>query len=277
MDTSLSTLAEDYAGELFIRQTECPICAGASEMLHHARNINPENQHMFEFRRCVQCDHGWIDPSPTQGLLNHLYQKGSRSVIGEWGADQLSIPEKICKEREIDGKPGRYFELGVGFGHLYSLFVERGWQCSGVDPGDWAARFPNVVRSLKDVPGEPKFDLLVALDVLEHVANPISILQSLRELAAPNARLYCSMPNRISRRAKHDGENWRMLRPLGHVNYYSKKSITHAMNAARFRVRFIKVTDLCDIKVPRSRDQIKPALVEWLGLGDQLVVMAEAF
>jgi hypothetical protein len=277
MDNALSILAEDYPGEAFTRQNECPICVGKSELLHPARNINPENQHMFEFRRCVQCDHGWIDPIPTQGLLNHLYQKGSRSVIGEWGADGLTIPEKICKRREVDGKAGRYFELGVGLGHLYSLFVERGWRCSGVDPGDWASRFPNVVRSLKDIPPQSSFDLLIALDVLEHVANPVSTLQSLRELAVPKARLYCSMPNRISLRAKRERVNWRMLRPLGHVNYYSKKSIALAMNAAGFSVRFIKVTDLYEITVPLRRDQIKPTLIEWFGLGDQLVVMAEAF
>jgi hypothetical protein len=80
-------------------------------------------------------------------------------------------------------------------------------------------------------------ELLVAFDVLEHVSDPASTLRSLWKLAAPKARLYCAMPNRESLRARRDRQNWRMVRPLGHVNYYSKKSITKALNLAGFAVR----------------------------------------
>jgi hypothetical protein len=117
--------------------------------------------------------------------------------------------------------------------------------------------------------------LLVAFDVLEHVSDPVSMLRSLRKLAAPKARLYCAMPNRESLRARRDRQNWRMVRPLGHVNYYSKKSITQALKLAGFAVRYMRATDLNELRFPRRRQDIKPALIEMLGLGDQWILIAE--
>jgi len=275
MSTTLSDLSEDYPGESFHPSLVCPVCAGPSRVLHSANNIHPNKPYVFNFRVCAACSHGWIDPMPTQGLLNHLYARGSRSVIGEWGESRLTIPEQVCLRREMKRPPARYFELGVGQGHLYQLFVERGWECTGVDPGDWAGRFPNVHRDLSDVNPALNADLLVAFDVLEHVSDPVSMLRSVRKLAAPKARLYCAMPNRESLGARRDRQNWRMVLPLGHVNYYSKKSITQALELADFAVRYVRATDLSELRFPRRRREIKPALIEMLGLGDQWIVIAE--
>src|SRR6266511_4212320 len=200
MGTTLSDLAEDYPGQSFAPCPICPVCPASSRILHSASNIHPDEPYAFNFRVCSTCSHGWIDPMPTPGLLNYLYGRGSRSVIGEWGPNQLTIPEQVCVRREMKRTPGRYFELGVGDGHLYRLFVERGWKCTGVDPGDWAGRFPNVYRDLSDVDPTLTADLLVAFDVLEHVSDPVSMLRNLWKLAAPKAKLYCAMPNRESLR-----------------------------------------------------------------------------
>ena len=275
MSTTLFDLTEDYSGESFAASLVCPVCAGPSRILHSATNIHPSKPYTFNFRLCSSCGHGWIDPMPTQGLLNYLYARGSCSVMGEWGTSPLTIPEQLCVRREIKRPPARYFELGVGPGHLYQLFVERGWECTGVDPGDWAGKFPNVHRDLSDLNATLTADLLVAFDVLEHVSDPVSTLRSLRKLAAPKARLYCAMPNRESLRARRDREKWRMVRPLGHVNYYSKKSITLALKLAGFAVRYVRATDLNELHFPRRRQDIKPALIEMLGLGDQWIVIAE--
>ena len=277
MRTTLFDLTEGYPGESFTPSLVCPVCAGSSRILHLASNIHPDKPYDFNFRVCSRCGHGWIDPMPTQGLLNYLYARGSRSVIGEWGPNQLTILEQVCARREIKRTPARYFEFGVGQGHLYQLFVERGWKCTGVDPGDWAGRFPNVYRDLSEVDPTLSADLLVVFDVLEHVSDPVSVLRSLRELAASKARLYCAIPNRESLRARRDRERWRMVRPLGHVNYYSKKSIALALKLAGFAVRYVHATDLNELRFPRRRQDIKPALIEMLGLGDQWIVIAERF
>ena len=211
---------------------------------------------------------------PTQELLDHLYRIGSRSVIGEWGPGVLTIPEKVCLNLESSRTPARYLELGVGQGHLYQEFIQRGWQCTGV--GDWSSQFPNVLRNLSLVPPTLAADVIAAFDVLEHVADPIAILRSLRQFASPSAHLYCAMPNRESDRARRDREQWRMLRPIGHVNYFSRKSIALALRHAGFKLRRLRATDLWEFRFPRNRSEIKPALTELLGRGDQWIAIADA-
>jgi hypothetical protein len=66
-----------------------------------------------------------------------------------------------------------------------------------------------------------------------------------------------------------------MVRPLGHVNYYSKKSIARALKLAGFAVRYVRATDLTELRFPRVRQDIKPVLIETFGLGDQWIVIAE--
>jgi hypothetical protein len=217
---------------------------------------------------------------PTQGLLNYLYGRGSHSVIGvgwsESEAPRLTIPEKLVVERELESHSASrsYFELGVGKGLLYQQFLQSGWTCHGVEPGAWGQKFPGVLGNMSDVRDSYTADVIVALDVLEHVSDPVSTLRQLREHAGQNARLYSAMPNRVSLRAKFGRENWRMLRPLGHVNYWSRRSVTKAFTASGFIVEELRKTDLYQSGRVRSLRTAVGAAVEHLGLGDQWMVIA---
>lgn len=81
-DAMLVEIAEAYGGETFSPARMCPICAGDSRVAHGAFNIHPDRPRRFDLRICGRCKHGWIDPMPSQGLLNYLYGRGSHSVIG---------------------------------------------------------------------------------------------------------------------------------------------------------------------------------------------------
>jgi hypothetical protein len=277
---ALVELAEQYEGEAFSSAASCPICAGPSKVAHTAVNIHPEKPYSFDFRVCNRCGHGWIDPMPSQGLLTHLYRRGSHSVVGvgwaETEDESLTVPERLVAERELSvrGGGGRYFELGVGKGRLYHRFLQAGWQCTGVEPGAWGRGLTGIYADLDSLPGQFVADVIVALDVLEHVADPKSTLRRLRALAARHTRLYCAMPNRQSLRARLDRERWRMLRPLGHVNYWSKKSLVRALNQSGLAAAELHRTDLWKPRPIRKWRDVAAAAVEHLGLGDQWVAVA---
>ena len=232
MNSTLTDLAESYAGEAFVPAQSCPICAGPSRVAHAAFNIHPDKGYRFDLRICRKCGHGWIDPMPTQGLLNHLYHRASHSVLGvgwsEYEAPGLTPPGQLVCARELypASAPRRYFELGLGKGQLYRQFLQNGWDCCGVEPGAWGQKFPGAYADFSLVPKEFTADVIVALDVLEHISNPLATLRQLRKLACPDTRLYAAMPNRVSLRAIVYRQHWRMLRPLGHVNYWSRRSVT---------------------------------------------------
>jgi SAM-dependent methyltransferase len=285
MSSTLEEIAESYPAQALQEQHDCPICASPSRSAHAAFNIHPQKTYRFDFRTCRRCGHGWIDPMPTQGLLSYLYSRSSHSVIGVgWDEDEqleLSMPERLVSAREIRpaATPRSYFECGVGKGLLYSRFLEGGWRCTGVDPGAWGQKLPGVYASFADVPSAQSAELVVALDVLEHVSEPLATLGQLRQVAAPGARLYAAVPNRMSARAIIGRQNWRMLRPLGHVHYWSRRSLTEALSKSGFIVKELFKTDLYEpqpIRSIRSLRSLVKTAIERGGLGDQWVVVAEA-
>jgi SAM-dependent methyltransferase len=282
LKSTLLEIAESFRGTSFTSALQCPICGADSKIAHAASNIHPEKQFEFAFRICRYCAHGWIDPMPTQGLLNYLYAHGSNSVIGVGWSDSevssLTIPERLVCEKELASpeKEPTYFELGVGKGLLYKQFVNAGWQCSGVELGEWGRIFPGVRGDFKDLPHSYRADVLVALDVLEHVSDPLVTLAELRRVAGPAARLYAAMPNRVSLRALVARRRWRMLRPLGHVNYWSKDSINLAFSKAGFQITQLYKTDLSEQRPIRTIRSAVNAAVEKFGLGDQWIVVARA-
>ena len=165
--------------------------------------------------------------------------------------------------------------MGVGHGLLYQHFAALGWTVSGVEPGDWGAGFPGVVRSIDAIDACSAFDLIVAMDVLEHVQDPIGMVSRMHRMAAPGARLFMAFPNRDSLRGRWGKGQWRMVRPFGHLHFFSKASARRMLQSAGLTVQTIRTTDLMswtDVAGPRSTLLY---LGQFVGLGDQLVIEAK--
>jgi SAM-dependent methyltransferase len=285
VNSTLADLAESYPAEAFFAARSCPICTGSSRIAHAAFNIHPEKTYRFDFRICTECEHGWIDPMPSQGLLNHLYSRGSHSVIGaEWSESAepveptLSAPGRLVCAKELNSEsiPRRYFELGVGQGQLYRQFIQNGWECRGVEPGAWGRELPGVYGDFGALPNSFTAEVIVALDVLEHISDPIAALRQLRQIAGSDARLYAAVPNRVSLRAIIGRQHWRMLRPLGHVNYWSRRSVMKAFAESGFHIEELRKTDLWESRPIRTLRSAAKAAIEYSGFGDQWMVIARA-
>ena len=276
--SDLDALREGFQGEAFAAQDVCPICSRASTIVGRASNIHPERPAEVDLRRCRSCKHVWVDPMPRQDFLSHLYGRGSNSVIGAgWegrDAGEMSIPECSVENAERDQRPGRYFELGLGKGKLYSQFLDRGWTCSGVEPGEWGQHLEGVVASIHDVPIEPVWNVLVAIDVFEHLSQPLEALRAISGLAAPHSRLYAAFPNNQSFRFVTQKSAWRMVRPLGHVHYFSRKSLNALFDTGGYKVVSRATNDMAIAPSLRTPKSYASPIIQALGLGDQWFVKA---
>lgn len=105
------------------------------------------------------------------------------------------------------------------------MFENAGWDCFAVEPGSWAHRGDNVVSRIEDLPGDRRFTAIVLNDVLEHMSNPAETLRRVSAMLDVGGRVYLAFPNADSIKARVLGVSWRMVRPLGHLHYFSSQSV----------------------------------------------------
>jgi 2-polyprenyl-3-methyl-5-hydroxy-6-metoxy-1,4-benzoquinol methylase len=87
------------------------------------------------------------------------------------------------------------------------------------------------------------FDTILCYDVLEHIYDPLPVLQALRELAAPGGRLHVSVPN-----ASHVSLLWDLIvrgtfgytpyghRDVTHVRWFTRRDIVALIGEAGWTV-----------------------------------------
>jgi len=98
---------------------------------------------------------------------------------------------------------GRVLDVGCGAGGVGQTLREHATRLVGIELDEQAAALAREVYDevlIGDVDArlgelEPAFDTILAYDVLEHLANPASVLRRLRAVAAPGALLHVSVPN----------------------------------------------------------------------------------
>nr|MBP6948922.1 class I SAM-dependent methyltransferase [Candidatus Paceibacterota bacterium] len=149
-----------------------------------------------------------------------------------------------------------YLEIGVGSGKLFNYFEKKANISFGVEPGSWVLgnSKKNIVPSIEKLPKDINFDLIIAHDVLEHLTDPIMMLSDLKKTSNEGCIISCTFPNKDSFKAKIQKEKWHMVRPLGHLHYFSKKSIRIMFEKSEWTILEIRK---CRISENTSIDLIK--------------------
>jgi len=229
----------------FSRSNSCTICNSTNiEAIGTRLTIHPNSRFSVQIRRCLDCDHWDTYPMPKADLLALLYSESSLSVLGEnWASavetgnrkESLAPDSHWIVKDLLHVKPANFLEIGPGGGSLLRKMRQLGWNAYGVDLGSYASGF-QVVSSLSQLPGSVSYDVIVFQDVLEHVSDPSYELSSYLSLLNPGATLFMTVPWSESRTARFGKTEWEMVRPLGHLHYYSKRSAKFLLERNNFEV-----------------------------------------
>src|ERR1700728_971712 len=107
----------------------------------------------------------------------------------------LPVFESLCDLLESKkNKSSKLLDIGCGTGDFIWLAQKRGWSVHGIELSQAAVNFAVQLRNLDVVLGEPSelpfgdnsFDVVTALDVLEHVSNPAKVLQNIYRVLKPD-------------------------------------------------------------------------------------------
>jgi SAM-dependent methyltransferase len=139
-------------------------------------------------------------------------------------------------------------DIGFGAGTLLEAAQDQGWICSGTEyspdsiriaiSNGWAVHKGDL--SEDDLPGP--FDVIAAIEVLEHVSNPASIVNLAAQRLRKGGAFYGTTPNSQSINAKVLGENWSVLSYPEHQVLLNKKSIKLLFDFENLEPKMLKST-----------------------------------
>ncbi len=142
----------------------------------------------------------------------------------------------LVKILEHQAPGGRVLELGCGAGSLSYLLCQAGFDAEGLELGPAAIelardRFGLEVHSgpleSQDDPGP--WDAIVAIDVLEHLPDPLATMTLCARRLAGGGRLFLQTPC-----YRQEGAEWQMLLPTEHLYLFTGTSIERLLRAAGF-------------------------------------------
>lgn len=228
----------------------CPVCASPSTT--HAFD-SPDLAlaavpGCFRYSRCSDCSSVFADPQPEDELLYRAYT----SSYGNYKDDMtfleriltsLSLPEANRLISHTSGS-GRLIELGAGNGRFLERLRRCGWQGSleGVEFEQRVAaatteRTGIAVRTANiedEVLEKESYDVIVLRHVIEHLRNPLAMLDSIRRALRPGGVLFVGTPDTSALCAHVFGRHWWGYEVPRHLVVFSRTALLQTLSASGF-------------------------------------------
>lgn len=210
--------------------------------------------------RCRECGFVYTDPRlPKSEILTRYSEE---YFFGEYlpalgvvdGHFDLALFDARYREllkliSSFRPAPGTLLEVGSGSGFFLKAAERAGWQVMGVELSEAAIGFSRArlgldVRDRREIDLASlgaRFDVVVMLEVLEHLFEPQQELESVRSVLQPGGLLLITTPNfnALSRLAL--GNDWAVLSPEEHVYYFTEGTLTTLLRRVGFHaIRFVR-------------------------------------
>jgi 2-polyprenyl-3-methyl-5-hydroxy-6-metoxy-1,4-benzoquinol methylase len=146
------------------------------------------------------------------------------------------------------GSDVRLLDVGAGYGYFRKAASDSGWTTDGVEISHHAAAvarqefgMDTFVGTLQDYAREGaghSYDVLTLFDVVEHVEDPVSLLETVRSLLKPEGLCVIRTPNLLAIDGEVFGSYYHSLK-MEHLHYFSATSLCQAMELAGLRPAFV--------------------------------------
>ena len=128
----------------------------------------------------------------------------------------------------------RMLEVGTGAGLFLKAAQRAGWDTAGLELSVEGSAFArdrlglDVRTERAEAMSFPRasFDVAVMFDVIEHLFDPVAVLEATRRAVVPGGLLVVSTPNYNALSRYILGRQWAVLSPLEHVYYFTQRTLT---------------------------------------------------
>jgi 2-polyprenyl-3-methyl-5-hydroxy-6-metoxy-1,4-benzoquinol methylase len=250
------------------KENKCLLCGGATRLLeqNYPGYQEPET---FDIHYCSHCNTSFSLPMvDTKQVYEQIYHSGEKLPLYEryWkyknavkcsddplqylaNNEEMYWAVKNTLQTTVKEKL-KILEVGCGLGYLTYALVMDGYNTTGLDISQNAideavknfgnhyicADITEYARQYKGV-----YDIVVLTEVIEHVEDPVSFLQSLTELLKPDGgKIILTTPNKTIYPANIV---WNTDLPPVHLWWFSEDSMRYIANKLNANIQFVDFTE----------------------------------
>lgn len=190
----------------------CPICN--SEQF----NFFTKRHDGGKIVECIRCGHFYLNPPLSKEIIEKIhseYYKINGDVeaallnIEEWFQDPYGYYQKTLNWllQHTSLKEKKILDIGCGIGRFIAECAKYGADVEGIDPNHNLVELANRyygVRVINDyfdsvehsgLLKKSSYDVIISLEIIEHVHKPYEFLRKVAELLKPGGYLVISTPN----------------------------------------------------------------------------------
>jgi SAM-dependent methyltransferase len=229
----------DEAGQ----RGSCAICGGATTVL--GQKIGRMIQRPFVIRRCCVCLYAYVaNPcADYAAIYDEAYYRGRGADPMVDYVTELDAPETSLRLHEWQGfldliakivgplTGKKWLDFACGNGGLVRAGRQRSLDIVGFEEG-WiadrarAAGIPLLLGHELDAL-EGTFDIVTAIEVVEHLIEPMAVFRRIRKLMKPGGLFYVITGN--AKPFRSDLLAWRYVIPEIHVGFFEPDTLAEAL------------------------------------------------
>jgi 2-polyprenyl-3-methyl-5-hydroxy-6-metoxy-1,4-benzoquinol methylase len=202
----------------------------------------------FALERCLQCGLVFANPRyPPETILDGYREREDMAAF----YDERLTPERVAEiDRVLAALRAelpagqKLLDFGCGPGYFIERAAQSGWEAHGVEPAAWAQeaahrrKLPHLHQGrLADQRfPDAMFDVVASMQVIEHLADPLTELREVCRVLRPGGLLYANVPNYRCLSIVLGRDDFDSNFPMGHLSYFTPATLSALMKAAGFTV-----------------------------------------
>lgn len=229
-----------------MERTHCPMC-GADRARRLLRNFG------LDLSRCRACGLVYAGPdrlTPAESRERYNSTYFAREYLPAFRAVGDTVDLAALRTQYARTlahiRPFRHLgsllEVGSGAGLFLKVANDDGWRVTGIDVMEAGAQFTRArlgvtvhAVALEDAPFErASCDVIVMLEVIEHLPDPVAAVQRVRALLRPGGCLALTTPNVSSLTRWGLGRNWAVLSPAEHLCLFDERTLRALLTQTGF-------------------------------------------